>query len=448
MPDCIVPWGEDRLVLPIPSDWTVAQIASPQLPAAPPDWADRLAVALTRPEGAEPLADLLGALGPRGRVVLVVEDLTRHSPLAEILPIILREVQHAGIADAQVSVLFATGMHPPMTEQQVRDKIGPLADRFAWRCNEAYHSGAHTCVGDVPLPGKRGGLPVHVNRRLVEADLRIVVSAVTPHLQAGFGGGAKMFLPGCASVETISQVHLAGLPRRAGRMLVGVHPPANPMRQMIDAAGDLVDAAGGKTFAVQYVLDERDLPAAVAVGDLLRGQQMLAKQCAAAMGIPMASQVDVLITSAWPRDYDLWQCFKCMPNTCGAVRENGVIVVLARCPAGANMGAVRWPVPPVLTRRLVRLMGVKGIVSTARRLMPSLNPEAHFFVQLAAETLYRNPILMYAPELVRRGQKFPGLPMYDDLQAVFQAAADLLGQGSRRVAVFPAGGTTYPVLLS
>ena len=63
MPDCIVPWGEDRLVLPIPSDWTVAQIASPQLPAAPPDWADRLAVALTRPEGAEPLAFEAGAAG-------------------------------------------------------------------------------------------------------------------------------------------------------------------------------------------------------------------------------------------------------------------------------------------------------------------------------------------------------------------------------------------------
>ena len=446
MPDCTVPWGDGELLLPVPAHWTIVQTAKPQVMSAPANWGERLAVALNRPEGSQPLADLLGRLGRQGRILLVLEDITRHSPLTQILPIILRELSHAGVADEQVGVLFATGMHPSMTDQQVRAKIGELADRFACRCNDAADRSAHVHVGDVAVPAGRGTLAISVDRRLVEADLRIVVSAVTPHLQAGFGGGAKMFVPGCASLETISTVHFIGLPRRPGQPMVGVPPPDNAMRQMIDAAGGLIDSGGGETFAVQYLLDENDLPSSVAVGDLRRGQQMLAKQCATAAGIVMASPADVLITSSWPRDYDLWQCFKCIANTHGAVRENGVIVVLARCPAGANMGRIRWPLSPRWTRQLIRMMGVKGIVSMARRLMPGVNAEAHFFIQLATETLHRNPILMYAPEIVRRGQNFPGLPLYDDLGAVFQAADALLGEGSRRVAVFPAGGVTYPVI--
>jgi len=445
MADWSVPWGTGELALPIPDHWSVVQTAKPQVPSAPADWSDRLAASLLRPEGSPPLPEVLRGLRAQGRIVLVLEDVTRHSPLKEILPVILREVEHAGIRDEQVSVLIATGMHPSMTQEQVREKIGPPADRFTWQCNDAADKEAHVGVGEVPLPQGRGTLPIRVHRRLVEAELRIVVASVTPHLQAGFGGGAKMFVPGCAGLETIAQVHLSGLPRRSGP-LVGVSPPANPMRGMIDAAAPLVDAAGGRTFAVQYLLDSRDMPYSMVAGDIGQGQQMLAKQCAAASGIVMESQADVVIANAHPRDYDLWQCFKCIPNTHWAARKGGAIIVLARCPAGANMGRIRWPLSPKWTRRLVRAAGVKGIVSSVRRLMPGVNPEAHFFVQIAAETIYRNPILMYAPEILRRGQTFPGLPLYDDLAAVFRAADEALGEGSRRVAIFPSGGVTYPVL--
>jgi hypothetical protein len=155
---------------------------------------------------------------------------------------------------------------------------------------------------------------------------------------------------------------------------------------------------------------------------------------------------DILITNASPRDYDMWQSFKCIANTCQAVRPNGVICVLARCPAGLNMGRIRWPISPVWTRRLIRWIGPKGIVSMARRMMPGVHAEAHFFIQLATDTIYRNPILVYAPEIVRRGQKFPGLPLYGDLDTMLADADRLLGDGSRRVILFPAGGASYPII--
>ena len=214
MPECSLPWGEEQLTLPLPDHWTLEQVATPRPEPAPANWDERFAAALNRPEGSVALAALLREIGPDGRIVLAVEDITRHSPLTQILPIILREISHAGISDSQVSIIFATGMHPAMTEDQVRDKIGTLADCFAWRCNDARDLASHVHVGDVSAGDGRGVLAVRVDKQLVEADLRIVISSVAPHLQAGFGGGAKMFVPGCAHIETIAQVHSLGLPRK------------------------------------------------------------------------------------------------------------------------------------------------------------------------------------------------------------------------------------------
>ncbi|NLF30858.1 MAG: DUF2088 domain-containing protein [Planctomycetes bacterium] len=442
-----VPWGDGELALPLPDHWTLAQVARPSLARAAADWPDRLAQSLNRPEGSESLSAVLASLPSHGRIVLVLEDITRHSPLARILPIIVRELDHAAIADERVEILFATGMHPAMTARDVSRKIGPLAERFAWRCNNAHDGGAHVRVGEVLHCSGSRRVPIYVDRRLVQADLRLVVAAVTPHMQAGFGGGAKMFVPGCAALETISRVHLTGLLGPLAAPAVGTEPAVNPMRRMIDAAGDLVDRSHGRTFAVQYVLDADDQPAAMASGDLRLGQQMLAKQCAAAMGIVIDAPADIVITNAWPRDYDMWQAFKCIANTAAAVRPNGVICALAHCPAGLNMGRIRWPLSPAWTRRLVRAIGVKGIVSMLRRLRPGVHGESHFFIQLAVQTIHRNPVLLHAPELTRRGQSFPGLPLYDTPEALFAAADDRLGpNGSRRVIVFTAGGTSYPVL--
>lgn len=440
-----MPWGQDELTLALPDAWTVAQVATPQVRPAPPDWPQRLAEALTRPDGSEPLGAILAGLRRDARIVLVLEDITRHSPLQQVLPLLLREIDHAGIRDDQIEVLFAAGMHRPMTPEQVREKIGPLADRFRWRCNDYRHRSAHEHVGSVPVPGGRGRLEVYLDRALVRADLRLIVSGVSPHLQAGFGGGAKMIAPGCAHVSTISDLHFLGLPRQA-RPLVGTDVASNPMRPLVDAAGDLLDAAGGRTFAVQYLLDERDLPLSIVAGDLRHGQRMLAKLCAAAAGIPIEAPADILITSAWPRDFDLWQSFKCIANTRWAVRENGVIIVLARCPGGMNMPSPMWPLSPGATRKMIRWLGVRGIVSLVNRLMPGVNHEARFFVQLATETIYRNPILVYAPELLRRGQRFPGLPLYDDLGKLFADAESRLEIRGRRAIVFPSGGASYPVL--
>ncbi len=438
MPEVFVPWGNEQKKLTLPDQWTVQQVASPELRKAPADWPDRVAMALGQPGTGLPLSKLLQAR-PSGRIVLLLEDMTRHSPLQLILPIVLREIEHAGVSRDRLEIFFSTGMHPAMTPEQVVEKIGPEAAGITWRSNPWKDKKAYVRIGQA------GKVEVSIDRGVADADLRIIISSVSPHLQAGFGGGYKMFLPGCASIETIRSLHRQGL-GRSPRQMVGLDSASNAMRKVIDQAGEMIDARHGKTFAMQYLLDDTDMPSFVAAGEVIPTQQMLAKQCSVACGVLAAPPADVLIANAHPRDFDLWQTFKCIPNTMWAARPNGVIICISRCEAGMNgIKPPPWPVSPRWTRRIVRALGSEAISSMLTRWVPQLAGDAAFFVRLALQTIHRNTIFMVSPALCAGGGVFPGIELFETPEQAFQAAQELLGKGPQRVTVFPSGGVTFPV---
>jgi nickel-dependent lactate racemase len=439
MPNVSVPWGRDELSFTLPDHWEIQQVARPSFPTSPEDWRDRLAVSLHHPGTGRSLDKLLTARRG-GKIVLVVEDATRHSPLPEILEVVLREIRHARVDDSRLEVFFATGMHPPMTVEQARAKLGDELTGLAWRSNPWHDEKAYVRLG------RTGGLDVAVDRRVAEADLRIIISSVAPHLQAGFGGGYKMLFPGAAHIETIRGLHRLGI-ERAPRQLVGLDAEHNPMRQAVDAAGEMVEAHGGKSYAVQYLLDEAGEPAFVATGEVLPTHRMVAKQCSVACGILTPGAADVLVVNSHPLDYDLWQCFKCIPNTRWAVRPNGVIICLARC-EGLMRGMdvpKKWPLSPAWMRRIVRLLGADALASLITRSVPRLAGDAGFFVRLGLQTLHRNPLLMVSPALHEAGAKFPGIAVLGSVAEAVDLAEDLLRNGQRRVALFPAGGVTFPI---
>lgn len=438
MTEVSLPWGKDQLQFSLPEDWELIQTANSSLRPAPDDWPDRLAVALGQPGSGLTLSKLLAARHG-GRVVIIVEDLTRHSPLHQILDILLREIRYARVEDSQIEIFFATGMHPAMTPEQVREKLGPACDGLAWRCNPWQDKNAYVHVGTA------NGVEIAVDRGVAEADLRIIVSSVSPHLQAGFGGGWKMVLPGCAALETIRGLHRKGIGRN-GAQLVGMDVLKNPMRLAIDAGGELLDAYKGKTFAVQYMLDDNDLPSAIATGEVLSAQRMLAKQSAVSCGVIVNEPCDVLITNAAPRDFDLWQSFKGIANTLWAARSGGVVICLTRCESGLNgMKPIKWPLSPEWTRRALRMLGAYNLASLVMRLVPQLAGDAGFFVRMATAALHRNPLFMVSPELAKQNVIFPGMRIFATPAEAFEAAGKLLGEGRQRVIVFPSGGTTYPL---
>ncbi len=439
MSNVTVPWSGEELDIALPDGWKLQQVARPNLRAASDDWPERLAQALNQPDTSLPLSQLI-ALRPNGRIAIIVEDITRHSPLPQILSVVMRELRHARVRDEQVEIVFANGMHSPMTAEQVADKLGEEFKNIAWRANPWHDTNQYEHVGSI------GNVDYLIDRGVIQADLRILISTVCPHLQAGYDGGYRMLVPGCSHVDTIRAIQSIGIGRR-DRQLVGLSAERNPMRRAIDAVGPMLNTMGRRTFAIQYLLDDNHQPMNIVAGDPIATQRMLSKQCSISSGIktqlPLA---DVLITNAYPRDYTLWQTFKAIANTRWAVRPGGVIICLSRCNEQTiNMPSARWPINPKWTRRLVKWVGPDTLASVSKRIMPQMSDDSAFFVKMGLRVLRRNPAFLVSQAMYEAGVKFPGLNIFGDLESALAAAGDRLTFTAPNVTLFTAGGTTFPV---
>ena len=174
-------------------------------------------------------------MGPGARVAIVVDDPSRWTPVREALPIVLRRLHAAGVGREDVTISVGVGRHHAVDAEAMRRRLG---DSIAagYRC---YSPPVDDLSAYVDLGSTPQGVPVRVFRPVAEADLRILIGSVLPHLQAGFGGGYKLIFPGTSHRTTLGALHrqgLAGGSDPAG--LLGSHAAGNPMRQAIHAAAE------------------------------------------------------------------------------------------------------------------------------------------------------------------------------------------------------------------
>ncbi len=162
-------------------------------------------------------------------VAVTIPDASRPCPSAVILTHILEELGHAGVPDAGISVHIGCGLHATTTPEERAEPRGERDGGARRGRRRARHRDR------VRRPRHHAaGVPVHIARRLAEADLAISVGVVEPHLYAGFSGGVKGVAIGCAGRETIAATHH---PRFISQPGVAVGELAgNPFQR--DAAGD------------------------------------------------------------------------------------------------------------------------------------------------------------------------------------------------------------------
>ena len=105
-----------------------------------------------------------------------------------------------------------------------------------------------------PAAPPAADVPVALDRRWVEADLRISTGLVEPHLFAGFSGGPKLVAIGTAGLDTVMALHngrRVGEPRATWGVVEG-----NPVHDAIRA----VAALAPPHFSLEVVLDSGQAP--------------------------------------------------------------------------------------------------------------------------------------------------------------------------------------------
>ncbi len=154
--------------------------------------------AFANPIGSKPIREL--ARGKKS-VVILFDDMSRPTRTSEIVPYILEELHAGGIEDGNIQFICAMGNHGTLTAYDYRKKLG--ADVPA-RFNVYNHNPYENCT----YVGKTArGTPVSINAEFMKADLKIGIGCIVPHPMTGFGGGAKIILPGVSSIDTVEYNH-------------------------------------------------------------------------------------------------------------------------------------------------------------------------------------------------------------------------------------------------
>ncbi len=436
-----LPFRDSEIELALPDSWRVIAEGRPKSVAPCASVEDEFVRAMAEPIGSSPLAsrDLRGK-----KIVLVVDDLTRPTPAHLFFALLLNQLERAGANLREVLLIPALGVHRPMTAAEMEAKVGREAlAQVRWENHDARDVEGTVCVG-----ATKAKTEVYINRHLVEADLIVSVSSIEPHVLAGFGGGLKNIVPGCAGIETIARNHWWGTTSKEPAQ-IGAEPDDNPLRRDLEEAAGLLKA---EIFILNPVLaPPADSKQDEGIIKIFAGHAKLAhregiKLAREIYGLPVPEPADVLITSSAPMTANFRQGVKCIGNTLGAVKELGTILALLDCREGVGDFQVsRRSLPGFILKPLVRRMTRAKLPAFIERFRRDLPVEEKFLAVYGLEILRRNDVFAYAPAITPKQAKRLGFlrTVAEPQELVRRAAAH--APRNATVAIFPQGGVTYPV---
>jgi len=320
----LLAFGRGFLDLDLPRgyDWRVLEARS--APALP-DAAAAIGQALDCPVSGPSLREL--ARGKRSAAISVC-DITRPVPYPVLLPPLLERLESAGIPREAITILIATGLHRPATQDEIAEILSPaVASRYRVVNHRARERNEHRSLGST-----RSGTPVYIDERFMAADLHITSGLIEPHLMLGFSGGRKLVAPGLAFEDTIKSIHSPRFmrdPRAVEGSIEGnsVHAELLEIARM--ARHDfMLDAAIARDRSI----------AGVFAGAPEAAHAEAVRFVSAAMLQELDGPVDAVITSAagYPLDLTFYQAIKGITAAGKIVKPGGRILLIAACNEGTG----------------------------------------------------------------------------------------------------------------
>lgn len=415
-------YGRGHIEIELPAERTT--IIKPAHQAGLSDERAAVLAALDQPIANPALKE---QVGPETRITIVHTDITRATPNDRLIPWILSYLESAGVKRENITLLNGLGTHRPNTQEELEEMLTPEVVAN-YRCinHEPENDDAHVQFGFT-----KSGAPALLNRRLAEADVRIITGFIEPHFFAGFSGGPKGIMPGVAALKTVMSNH--GAENIGDRHSTFGITEGNPIwEEMRDIALRV-----GPSFLLNVALNERRQITGVFAGDLLAAHKTGIEFVRAGAMQRVDHPFDVVITtnSGYPLDMNLYQAVKGMRAAALIVKDGGTVIIAAECSEGVPAGSPH--------DRLLRS------VQSGDQLITKLNtpgfvwPEQwqgqiQSLIQRRAEV---QAFTAMDDATVRSAHLIP----CRDITAAVQAKLDANPNGTR-IAVLPQGPLTIPYL--
>jgi nickel-dependent lactate racemase len=334
MIDLSLRYGSSEFLLPFdPERFQVLDVKVSKRPLSDSEIGCRL----DSPIGSQ---EIEGLVGPGDTALIVVPDATRMSASGQIVNLLVRRLIAAGIEPYDIRVIVATGIHRKATESEKRHVLTP----FIYQRLKVLDHDPRNLLELVKVGETASGIPVELNRQLLQHDHIFLVGGISFHYFAGFTGGRKLICPGLASSRTISETHRLAfdcetLSRRRGvgtGLLEG-----NSVHEAFVEAAKFVKSP----FLINTIVNGSGECIDIYCGDMIRSHLAACSAYEADRTIEVDSKRGLVIASCGgsPYDINLIQAHKALDAASKACHEGGTLVLLAECPEGLGRGdMVNW----------------------------------------------------------------------------------------------------------
>lgn len=283
------------------------------------DESDILRRGFERPIGAPRLRK---AVRQSDRVLILIDDGTRLTPVARILPVVLDELHAAGVEDNRIEFLQAPGTHRPMKPEEIKEKLGSFYGRYPvhehhYLDESSLHDFGHT----------RDGTRVTANRRLIRADFVLGIGSIVPHRVKGLSGGAKIAFPGVAGREMMDRNQWEAS-MHMSETVMGV--AENPMRLRMEEAARMV----GLNYIVNVVYDIGRRIVGCFTGNVVEAHRAGSKCSRRVYAVHLPTRADIVLTDSHSADRDFWQSAKGAYAGTMAVKDGGSLILVSPNPEG------------------------------------------------------------------------------------------------------------------
>jgi nickel-dependent lactate racemase len=379
--------------------------------------------AFSQPIGSNPLFQIL-----RGckNVLIVVDDYTRTTPVQEILPRLLKELEYAGVKKAGIKILVALGTHRPMTEEELAWKFGPELPKQYPILNHQWSDLSQL----INLGETERGTPILVNRMVTEVDFIIGIGQIVPHRVTGFSGGGNIIQPGICGEETTGRTHWLGA-QFTGREILG--KIENPVKEEIERVADKV----GLRWIINTIQDGAGRLVEVVAGDPIQAYRKGAKKSLEVYQSLLPQEADIVIADSHPYDSELWLASKGIYASELAVKQGGVVILVSPCPEGVSPSH-----PEVLEFGYQTFETVDQWVRQGK--IQKLTAAAHL-VHVGRVIKERAKGIFVSQGIPKEEKERLGFIHAEDPQEALEIAFSLSGRDSK-VAVLQRGGEILPTI--
>ena len=324
-------YGQEEFEVHLPPELIAAELEPNRIDLPQRTPAEHIRWALDHPIDSAPLKELVRA---GEKVCIVISDVTRRWQSPETyLPILVAELESAGIRDEDILILSATGTHRRQTrEEQIGLVTQAVYDRVRVEDHQCTEEENLAYVGTTSR-----GTPVWLDKRALECDHILLTGGVVFHFMAGYGGGRKSILPGISGRETIMKNHNLALNPGLGS---GSNPNVRSanMNDTNPVHADMMEACSmvNPTFLVNVVVnDDQEIIAAFA-GNWITAHQAACDLVDRMYGVPVREKTPLVIASAggYPKDLNFYQTIKTLCNAREVVKDGGTIILVTKSEEG------------------------------------------------------------------------------------------------------------------